>query len=129
MTEQATEPDPAAPGAVLGFQDASRIIAAQYAGGIDLDAIAAHHDNVNARLLNDAQTAVGRAYAREYDDTARALVADLRSDAEAARHEQPAAGTPHPSPELAAKGWQQCESGCGVWVRREPQQIADREAG
>lgn len=80
----------------------------------------------SAPLLSEAQTEVGRAYAREYENTARALVADLRSDAEAARHEPEPAGTPHPDPRLAARGWQRCENGCGIYVRRNAE--ADREA-
>jgi hypothetical protein len=127
----------------LGYQDAARIITAQYAGGIDLDRIAAYHQDVAARLLNDAQTVVGRAYAREYDDTARSLVADLRMDAahatallagqtvrlpngaltaEAASLPD---GSPHPDPRLAANGWHVER---GVFTRRRAEAAADREA-
>jgi hypothetical protein len=115
----------------LGFQDAARLITAQYAGGIDLDKIAAHHDDISAHLLSDAQTAPGRAYAREFSDTSASLIADLRSDAAAARQEPEPAGTPHPDPRLAGRGWQRCEGGCGIYVRRSAQasRDMDREAG
>jgi hypothetical protein len=119
------------PAARLAFDDASRILAAQYAAGLDLDAIAAHHDNVSADLLADAQTPFGRAYAREYSDTAAALVADLRQDEEIANGRSAAAcslpqGTPHPDPVLAARGWQVDR---GVYQRTgQAQASTDREA-
>lgn len=127
----------------LGYQDAARIITAQYAGGIDLDRIAAHHQDVAARLLNDAQTAAGRAYARQYDQTARSLVADLRTDAAHARAllagrtvrlpngaltAEAASlpdGCPHPDPRLAANGWHVQR---GVFTRRRAETTAGREA-
>jgi hypothetical protein len=46
-------------------------IAARLAvAGIDLGQIRAHHEDVAARLLADARTAPGRAYASEYAATA-----------------------------------------------------------
>jgi hypothetical protein len=120
--------------AKTGFDDAARIIAAQYAGGIDVDQIAAHHEDVAADLLSDAQTAFGRAYAREYADTAASLVADLRQDAAVERGQSAAAssqpeGTPHPDPRLAARGWQ---VDAGIYQRTGravAEHQADREAG
>ena len=47
MTVGQPAPEPAAR---LGFKDATRTVAAQYAAGVDLDAIAAHHDDVTASL-------------------------------------------------------------------------------
>lgn len=124
-----TSPDPNA--ASLGYEDAARLIAAEYAGGIDVEQIAAHHADVSARLFSDAQTQPGRDYARSYDDTARTLLADLQSDAAAARNEPEPGGTPHPDPRLAARGWQRCADDCGVYVRRQAQASRDmeREAG
>ncbi len=125
MTAHATEPGPAAPAAKAGFEDASRIVAAQYSGGMDLDVIAAHHEDVSAHLIADAQTPVGRAYAREYGDTSRSLIADLRADAEAASRPLPGPGEPHPD----RPGWQGCPDGCGVYVKARRQPELDREAG
>ena len=118
------------PAARLAFRDASRIISAAYAGGADLDAIAAHHDDLAASLASDAQTGPGGAYAREYGDSGRTLIADLRQDAAVARGElRPASaqpdGTPHPDPVLAGRGWQVDR---GVY-QRTGQVLADREAG
>jgi hypothetical protein len=115
-----------------GFADASRIVTAQYAAGLDLDTIAAHHDYVSATLVNDAQTGYGRAYVREYADTARSLIADLRQDQAVAQGRSGAActqpqGTPHPDTLLAAKGWQ---VDGGLYQRTgQAQQQLDREAG
>jgi hypothetical protein len=120
--------------AKAGFGDATRTVTAQYAAGLGLDAIAAHHDDVSASLLADAQTGYGRAYAREYGDTARTLVADLRQDQAVAQGRSAAActlpqGTPHPDPVLAARGWQVDR---GVYQRTGQalrQAETDREAG
>lgn len=129
MTAQRTETYTTA--ASLGFKDAARVTAALYAGGMPLDQIDAHHSDVAARLLSDAQTGPGRDYARSYDDTARALVADLQADAVAATRDIPEPGSPHPDPFLRERGWQACENGCGVYVRRaaDADRDADREAG
>jgi predicted GIY-YIG superfamily endonuclease len=91
-----------------GNADATRLIAAAYASGMPLDQIQAHMDDNTARMLCDAQTAAGRAFAAEYGDTARTLLGELRADQP--REGQPAAatlptGTPHPDPAMAAKGW------------------------
>lgn len=121
------EPDPPTSPAKLGCEDASRIIAAQYAAGAATDQLAAHHDDVSARLLSDAHTQPGRDYAREYAQTAASLIADLRADQAAARAERPAPGTPHPDPRLAARGWEVHRS--GLYARRQPEIEREREAG
>jgi predicted GIY-YIG superfamily endonuclease len=122
--------------ASLAFTDASRRVTAMYAAGVGLERISQDHDDLAASLVTDAQTPPGRAYAREYADTGRTLIADLREDAAVARGQSAAActlpdGTPHPDPVLAARGWQ---VGHGIYQRtgsaaaaraREP----DREAG
>lgn len=120
-------PDPAATAAAAGFTDASRIVAAQYAGGRSVDDIDADHQDVASHLLSDAQTREGRAYAREYAITAASLVADLRVDERDARQASEPGGTPHPDPRLAARGWQRCADDCGVYVRRAP--VRELEAG
>lgn len=118
-------PDPAA---AAGYRDATRLVSLQCAAGADLDEMQRQHDDVSARLLSDAQTRVGRAYAREYQQTAATLISDLRADDEAEQREKPEPGAPHPNPVLAAKGWQACPRDCGVYVR-EPHRELDREAG
>ena len=65
------------PAARLAADDAARIIAGQYIAGVDLSQIRVHHEEVAARLLADARTAPGRAYAAEYAATASELVAHL----------------------------------------------------
>jgi hypothetical protein len=118
--------------ASLGERDAARTVSAMYGAGADLDAIAAHHDDVAAGLLSDAQTSYGRAYVREYAEAARTLIADLRQDEAVAHGRSDAAcalpqGTPHPDPVLAAKGWQ---VDAGVYQRTgQAQHQLDREAG
>jgi hypothetical protein len=122
------------PAAKLAFQDAGRRIAALYASGADLEQISASHDDLAASLANDAQTGPGRAYAREFADTGRSLIADLRQDAAVARGELvPASSqpdrTPHPDPVLAARGWQ---VDYGIYQRTAKattERRADREAG
>ena len=98
--------------------------------------IQARQEDLTARLASDAQTEHGRQYAREYGQAARSLISDLRADADAAAGRTPEgkapmaaslpAGTPHADPALAAKGW---HSNGRVYVRSEPQQELDREAG
>jgi hypothetical protein len=61
------------------------------------------------------------------DQAAAALISDLRERDAELRPSPP--GTPHPDPVLAARGWQTCEHGHGVYVRSEPQRETDREAG
>jgi hypothetical protein len=118
------------PAAKAAFADVTRIISAQYARGMDLGQIRAHHEDTAASLAADAQTTAGRMYAREYGDTARTLIADLREDAAVARGRSAAActlpdGTPHPDPVLAARGWQVDR---GLY-QRTGTRSADREAG
>lgn len=125
LAEPVSEP-PAGAGQ-LGITDASRIIAAQYAAGVSTDELAAHHDDVSARLAADAQTKPGREYAREYALTAASLIADLRGDEAAARTGRPAPGTPHPDPRLAARGWEVHRT--GVYARRQAEPEPEREAG
>lgn len=90
----------------LAADDAARIIAGQYVAGVDLGQIRAHHEEVAGRLLADARTAAGRAYAREYAATASELLAHLCQDAAVASGRSQAAcaqpeGTQHPDPFLA----------------------------
>jgi hypothetical protein len=97
--------------------------------GMQPNQIDSSTNDLVARLLSDAQTSAGRAYATAYDETVRTYVADARdADRPAAVAGRP--GEPHPDPFLPGRGWQGCESGCGAWVRRsaEAAPVADREA-
>lgn len=80
---QAALARPADPAAAAAFDDVSGIIEVQYAAGVSPEQIAAHHADVAAALLADARTPPGRAYARQYAETARSLIAGL------ARHPRP----------------------------------------
>jgi hypothetical protein len=130
--QQQLDSDPAA--ARAGHDDAARTVAAHYAAGVDLDQLAAHHDDVSASLLSDAQTAAGRSYAQSYADVSASLIAELREDQAVARGRSEAActkpeGTPHPDPVLAARGWQVDH---GIYQRTgkaKAARLADREAG
>ena len=107
------------PAARLAATDAARVIAVQYAAGADLGQIQAYLQDVAARLLADARTAPGRAYARGYARAAATLLAQLRQDQAVAYGRSPAAcaqpdGTPHPDPFLASRGWQ---ADHGLWQR------------
>jgi hypothetical protein len=115
----------------LAFEDAARIITAQYAAGTDLDQIRTRHDDVAATLAADARTTAGRAYARQYADTAATLIRDLREDAAVAAGKSAAActlpdGTPHPDPFLAARGWQ---ADRGIYQRTGRRQAEHEAAG
>jgi hypothetical protein len=88
-------------------------------------------DEVANRLLNDATTPEGQAYARAFSDTAAAYVRELRKR-EPLPEPDRTPGTPHPDPFLASRGWDANEH--GIYTRRaepEPQAPPDRglEAG
>ncbi len=89
-----------------GAETASQIVCAQAGAGMDPDRIGAHHEDLAASLLSDAQTPDGQAFAAAYDDAAATLAADLQ--AEAGRAPQATGqpdGTPHADPFLAGRGW------------------------
>ena len=111
-----------------GAAAAEKVIRAQASAGVSTDRIEAHGADTASWLFSEAKTANGRAFAAGYDDTAQTLVAELRE----AAHPQPnrSPGAPHPDPLLARRGWQACERGDGVYVRRTAaQRETDREAG
>jgi hypothetical protein len=106
---------------------ASFIITTQADRGMPGDAIQRHHEDQAARMLSEATTPDGRAFARAYAEAAATLVADLR---ELGRPVAPAAatlpdGTPHADPFLAERGWQ---AQGGVYVCR-PAAEPEMEAG
>jgi hypothetical protein len=63
---------------MLGRQVAEQTIIAQADAGMSAERIAAVQDEISARNLNEATTRAGREFAREYNQTARTLVRDLR---------------------------------------------------
>ena len=110
-----------------GHDTASFIITTQADRGMSADAIQRHHEDQAARMLSEATTPDGRAFARAYAETATTLVTDLR---ERDRPVAPAAatlpdGTPHADPYLAGRGWQ---AQGGLYVRR-PAVEREMEAG
>ena len=120
-----------------GSDDAGRLVGKFLDAGMTPDRIAESQHEVAARLLNEAETAPGRAYAAAYDDTVRALTADLTDDAARAKAGPEAAGlplgTPHPDPFLAGRGWHVGDGVAGnrVYVkdRAADHRELDREAG
>jgi len=83
------------------------------------------------RLLNDASTPEGQAYARAFADTAAAHVKELR-ERDPMPEPDRTPGAPHPDPFLANRGWHVNEH--GIYSRRPepqaaPQPEKDLEAG
>jgi hypothetical protein len=83
------------------------------------------------RLLNDASTPEGQAYARAFSDTAAAHVKELR-ERDPLPEPDRTPGAPHPDPFLANRGWHVNEH--GIYSRRPERQAApqpekDLEAG
>jgi hypothetical protein len=82
---------------------------------------------VTTRLLNDAKTPEGRAYARAFSDITATRVRKLRErDPLPELDRRP--GAPHPDPFLAGRGWHVNEH--GIYIRRaepEPQVPPERE--
>jgi hypothetical protein len=131
--EERTEPTALVPRAQdparSGAETAQQIIAAQASAGMSTERMARHHDDTASWLFSDARTPEAERFAAGYASTADSLVAELR---EAERPEPDRTpGAPHPDPVLAGKGWQACERGDGVYVRRQAEAQADmeREAG
>jgi hypothetical protein len=80
-----------------------------------------------ARLLNDASTPEGRAYARAFSGTAATYVRELR-ERDPLPEPDRMPGAPHPDPFLAGRGWRVNEH--GIYARRaqpEPQAPPERE--
>jgi hypothetical protein len=88
-------------------------------------------DKVTARLLTDARTLEGQAYARAFSDIAATQVRELR-ERDPLPEPDRTPGAPHPDPFLAGRGWRVNEH--GIYTRRiqpEPQAAPehDVEAG
>jgi hypothetical protein len=76
--QKQTRSVPAAHHRMLGRQVAEQTIIAQADAGMPAHRIAAVQDEISARNLSEATTRAGEVFAREYDDTARTLVRELR---------------------------------------------------
>ena len=72
-------------------------------------------DEITDRLLNDAITPEGQAYARAFSDTAAADVRELR-ERDPLPEPDRTPGAPHPDPFLASRGWHMNEH--GIYTRR-----------
>jgi hypothetical protein len=68
-----------------------------------------------ARLLTDASTAVGQAYARAFSGTAATYVRELR-ECNPLPEPDRTPGAPHPDPFLASRGWHINQH--GIYTRR-----------
>jgi hypothetical protein len=80
-------------------------------------------DQVAARLLNDASTPEGQAYAKALSDNAAAYVRELR-ERDPLPEPDRTPGTPHPDPFLASRGWRVNEH--GIYTRKPEQHAAPR---
>jgi len=69
---------PAANQKMLGREVAEQAIIAQADAGMPADRIAEVQDEISARAFSEARTREGERFAREYDETARTLVRELR---------------------------------------------------
>jgi hypothetical protein len=111
-----------------GAETAQQIISAQAAAGMSTGRMARHHHDTAAWLFSEATTPEAERFAAGYASTADTLVAELREAERPAPDRSP--GAPHPDPFLAARGWQACQHGDGVYVRRPAAaRDLDKEAG
>jgi hypothetical protein len=102
-----------------GMATADQVIRGWADAGMGLDQMQQQAEDEAARLLSDAETDTGRAFAQAWAETADTYIGDLRKDGQLPA---PVAatlpdGTPHTDPQLAAKGWQ--VQG-GVYVKGAP---------
>ncbi len=84
-------------------------------------------DQIATRLLNDASTPEGRAYAKALSDTAATYVRELR-ERDPLPEPDRTPGAPHPDQFLAGRGWHMNEH--GIYTRRvqpEAQAPPERE--
>jgi hypothetical protein len=103
------------------------LIAQQADAGTRPEHLADSRDEIAARLLNDASTPEGQAYARALSDSAAAYLRELRQRAPLPDPDR-TVGAPHPDPFLAGRGWHMNEH--GVYTRGptpEPQPPPERE--
>jgi hypothetical protein len=110
-----------------GAQTSADPIPQQANANVTLGHAADRQDEVAIRLLNDASTPEGQAYARAFSDTAATSVRKARERdplPEPAR----APGAPHPDSFLASRGWHVDQR--GIYTRRaqpQPQAAPERE--
>jgi hypothetical protein len=116
----------AADPARIGAEAATQIIAAQAAAGMSAERMTTHHADTAAWLYSEATTADAQKFAESYAETSEALIAELREAEHPAPDTSP--GAPHPDPVLAERGWQRCEHGDGIYVRRAAAREIELEA-
>jgi hypothetical protein len=98
-------------------------ITVQTDAGVKPECVAGSRAEIAARLLNDASTPQGRAYARAFSDTAAVYVKELR-ERDPLPEPDRTPGTPHPDHFLANRGWHMNEH--GIYTRRPEPQAAPR---
>jgi hypothetical protein len=98
----------------------ARLADARQAGaGITPERLRDSRGEIAARLLNDANTPEGQAYARAFSDTAATYARELR-ERDPLPEPGRTPGAPHPDPFLASRGWHVNQH--GIYTRRaEPE--------
>jgi hypothetical protein len=114
-----------------GAGPSSDPITQQTDAGMTLQRAGESRGAIADRLLNDASTPEGQAYARAFSDAAAAHVKELR-ERDPLPEPDRTPGTPHPDPFLADHGWHVNQH--GIYSRRSESQSAppiekDLEAG
>jgi len=125
----------------LGATDATAAVAADMEQGLTADMLEQRHGDHSAWLANQATTPAGQAYAAEYALTQQDMIASLRDETSSNDVRDPAAqladrpesypypgvaGSPHPDPEVAARGWIQADDRPGYYIREAaPAQTTD----
>lgn len=110
-----------------GAEPSADLITQRADTGVTPERAGDSQDAVADRLLNDASTPEGQAYAKAFSDTAAACVKELRQRDPLPEPDR-TPGAPHPDPFLARCGWHVNEH--GIYTRRaepEPQTPRERE--
>jgi hypothetical protein len=105
----------------VGAETAADPIAQQADADITPERAGDSQDEITTRLLHDASTPEGQAYARALSDTAAAYVRELR-ERDPLPEPDRTPGAPHPDSFLASRGWHINKH--GIYTRRakpEPQ--------
>jgi hypothetical protein len=110
-----------------GAKPSANLITQQADAGVTPERAGDRQNAIADRLLNDASTPEGQAYARAFSDTAATHVRELR-ERDPLPEPDRTPGAPHPDPFLARRGWHVNEH--GIYTRRaepEPQAPPERE--
>jgi hypothetical protein len=102
-------------GACQARAETAGLTAWQAGAGVAPQRLEECQEEAAARLLNDASTAVGQAYARAFSDNAATYVRELR-ERDPLPEPDRTPGAPHPDPLLASRGWHMNQH--GIYTRR-----------